>query len=83
VLRSPATRSALEDVAVVEEAVEHGGDGGGVAKELAPVLDGPVLGEDRAGTFVAAHDELEEVLSGGDRELAHAEVVDDEQRDRG
>ena len=28
VLRAPASRAALEDVAVVEEAVEHGGDGG-------------------------------------------------------
>ena len=27
---------------VVEEAVEESGDGGGVAEELAPVLDGAV-----------------------------------------
>ena len=28
----PAARSALDDVGVVEQAVEHGGDGGGVAE---------------------------------------------------
>jgi len=35
----PATRSALEDVRVVEEAVEQRGDGGGIAQELSPVID--------------------------------------------
>ena len=58
-------------------------DGGGVAEELAPVVDGPVRGEQRARALVAAHDELEEVLGGGGRELAHAEVVDDEERHGG
>ena len=33
--------------------------------------------------FVAAHDELEQVLGGRVRQLAHAEVVDDEQRHGG
>ena len=33
--------------------------------------------------FVAAHDELEEILGGRGRELLHPEVVDDEQRHRG
>ena len=32
------------------------------------------------GALVAAHDELEQVLGGGGGQLAHAEVVDDEQR---
>jgi hypothetical protein len=45
VLGSPASWPALEDVAVVEEAVEHGSDGGGVAEELAPVLDWTVRGD--------------------------------------
>ena len=65
----------------MEEAVEHGGDGGGVAKQLAPVFDGPVRGEHGAGPLVAAHDDFEQFLGGGGRELAHAEVVDDQQRD--
>ena len=31
--------------------------------------------------FVAAHDELEEILGSGVRELSHTEVVDVQQRD--
>ena len=69
-----------EDVAVLEEPIEHGGDSGRVAEQLAPVLDGTVGGHQRAGALVPAHDDLEEVLGGGGGELAHAEIVDDEQR---
>jgi hypothetical protein len=36
-------------VSVVEEAIEESGDGGGVAEELAPVLDGAVGREDGRG----------------------------------
>ena len=79
---APAARAAREDVGVVEQAIEHRGDGGGVAEQLAPVLDGAVRGDERRGALVAAHDDLEEVLGRRWRELAHAEVVDDEQRDR-
>jgi hypothetical protein len=32
---------------VVEEQVQEGGDGGGVAEELAPVLDRAVRGDER------------------------------------
>jgi hypothetical protein len=39
-LRPPASRPALEHVGVVEEAVEHGPDSGGVAEYLPPVLQG-------------------------------------------
>jgi hypothetical protein len=68
-------------VAVVEQAIEQGGDGGGVPQELAPVFDRAVGGNECGGAFVAAHDDLEEVLGGGVGELAHPEIVDDEQRD--
>ena len=47
-LGPPAARSALEDVGVVQEAIEQRGDGGGVAEQLAPVVDGAVRGEQRA-----------------------------------
>jgi len=40
---APAARPALEDVAVVEEAIEERRDGGGIAQELAPVFHGAVL----------------------------------------
>jgi hypothetical protein len=41
-LGTPAAWTALEDVSVVEEAVEERGDRRGVAEELSPVIDGPV-----------------------------------------
>ena len=63
----------------MEEAIQQRRDGGGVAEELAPVLDRPVRGEHRGGPLVAAHDQLEQVLGRGVGQLAHAEVVDDEQ----
>ena len=78
---APASRSALEDVRVMEEAIEQRGDGGGVAEQLAPVVDGTVRREQRGGAFVAAHDELEQIFGGGVRQLPHAEIVDDQQRD--
>ena len=59
VLSAEAARPALEDVGVMEEAIEHGGDGGVVAEELAPVFDGPIRRDERARAFIAAHDELE------------------------
>ena len=65
----------------MEQAIEQGGDGGGVAEQLAPVLDGPIRRQQRRGAFVAAHDDLQEILGGGVGQLAHAEVVDDQQRD--
>ena len=64
----------------MEQAIEQRGDGRRVAEELAPILDGPVRGDERRGTLVATHDDLEEILARGGRELTHAEVVDDEER---
>jgi hypothetical protein len=59
-------------------AVEHGGDRGSIAEDLAPILHRAVGSEERAGALVASHDEFQEVLGCRRRELADAEVVDDE-----
>ena len=76
---APAARAALQHVRVMEQAIEQRRDGGGVAEQLPPVFDRSVRGEDRGGPLVAAHDQLEQVLGRGVGQLAHAEVVDDEQ----
>jgi hypothetical protein len=68
---------------MVEQPIEESGDRCGVAQQLPPIIDRSVRGEDRGRAFVAAHDQLEEILSGGVRELAHAEIVDDQERDHG
>ena len=36
----PAVRAAVEHVSVVQQSIEHGGDGGVIAQQLAPVLNG-------------------------------------------
>ena len=63
----------------MQQSVEEGAHGGIVAEQLAPVVDGAVGCHDGADALVATHDDFEQVLSGGVRQLAHAEVVDDEQ----
>ena len=72
--------AALDDMGVVQESIEQRARGRGVAEELGPLVDRAVRGEERARAFVAAHHELEQILGGGLRQLAQAEVVDDEQR---
>jgi len=81
--RAPAPRAALKDVRMMQEAIEQRGDGGVVTEQLPPVVDWSVRGKDGRGAFVAAHHQLEEILGGGMRQLAHAEVINDEERDRG
>src|SRR5271155_5524909 len=56
---SPAARAALEQMSVVQKSIEHGGDGGAIAQQLSPVLDGSVRGQQRAGSFVTAHDDFQ------------------------
>ena len=80
-LGAPAARPALEDVGMVQQAVEQRGDGRGIAQQLPPVVDGSVRREQGRGPLVAAHDQLQEVFGRGVRQLAHPEVVDDEERD--
>ena len=63
----------------MQQPVEQRGDGGGVAEQLPPVVDGSIRGEHRGGPLVTAHDQFEQVLGRGVGQLAHAEVVDDEQ----
>jgi hypothetical protein len=62
-------------VGVVEQAVEHRGDGGRVAEELAPVLHGPIRSDQGGGFFVPSHHDLEEIFGGGVGQLAHPELA--------
>ena len=79
---APALGAAFDDVTIVEKTVKHGGDRRSVAEQLAPVIDGAVGRHDGTGAFVTPHDEFEEILGGGGGQLAHAKIVDDEQRHR-
>src|SRR5881628_494357 len=82
-LHAPAPRPAAQDVGVVEEAIEERADGRDIAEQFAPVLHRPVRDEQRAHPLVAPLNQLEEIFGRGRGELAHAEVVHDQQRDGG
>src|SRR5439155_24145496 len=62
---APTARAAFENVTVMEEAVEHCGDGGAVTEELSPVLHRTVGSQQCAGPPIAPHDDLEEFLGVG------------------
>src|ERR1035438_3034788 len=63
----PTARAALEHVSVMQQAVQHGGDGGAVAEQFAPVVYGSVGCEKSAGAFIAAHDDFQQFFGGGQR----------------
>ena len=69
----------LDDLGMMEEAVEDGGSGGDVSEEFAPLFDGAVGGHEGGAHFVTTHDDLEEVFSALGGQLLDAHVVDDEQ----
>ena len=71
-----------DGLALVQQSVEHGTDSGGVAQYLAPVLDRAIGRNQGTGAFVTPHDNLQQILGCGERKLSHAEVINDEQRDR-
>src|SRR5271156_4642093 len=73
---APTARAAFENVSVMQQAIQHGGDSGAVAEQFSPVVYGAVGGQQCARTFVAAHDDLQQFLGGGKRQLAHSQIID-------
>ena len=68
-----------DDFGVVYEAVDHGRGHDVVAEHFAPAAEGFVGGDDQAGPFVAAGDQLEEQVGGFGFERDVADLVDDDQ----
>ena len=64
-LGAPAPGAALEDVGVVEEAVEQSGDGGIVAEEFPPIVQRSV-GRNQAAFFrgVSIQDDFNQIIGG-------------------
>ena len=56
----------------MKQAVEHGANCGDIAQQLAPIFDRTIGCEQCAEAFVTAHDDFQQILGGGVRELAHA-----------
>ena len=80
VLHAEAGAFEHDGVAVVEEAVEHGGGDGGVAVEDGgPLFEGLVGGQDDGAAFVAGADDLEEQVGPALVDGQVADFIKDEQ----
>ena len=82
-VQSIALALHLNNLRVREEAIENRGRRGDVAEELPPVLRRPIRGNHCRGRFVPPDEDLEEVFGGGRPEPLHAEILEDEEIDRG
>ena len=67
---------------MVKQAIEHGGYGRRIAEQLAPIFYRSIGSNDRTGALVAPHDDLQQIFGRGQRQFAHPEIVEDEQRQR-
>lgn len=63
-LGSPTSGAALENMSVMEKAVQHRADRGRIAHQLSPVFDWAVGGQQSAGPLVASHDDLQQFFGG-------------------
>jgi hypothetical protein len=52
-LGSPAARAAFENVSVVQQPIQHGGDCGTITEQLSPVFNGSVRCNQGAGSLVS------------------------------
>ena len=68
---------------MVQQTIEQRGDRRGIAEEFAPVLDGPIRGDERRRPFVPAHHRLQEILGRRVGQALHPQIVNDEKGDGG
>lgn len=67
----------------MQQAVEHRGHSGAIAQKFSPVVYWSVGSDQRTRPLITAHDDLQQFFGGGQRQLAHPQVIDDQQRNRG
>ena len=79
VFESPAGVAGLDDVAVVRQAVEHGGGHLGVTEHLRPVGEGEVGGDQQRCVLVELADQVEQQLPAGLAEWEIADFVDNDE----
>src|SRR5882672_1871782 len=79
VFEAPADVAGLDDVAVMGQAIEHGGGHLGVTEHLRPIGEGEVCGDQQGCVFVELADQMEQQLSAGLAEREIAELVDDDE----
>lgn len=78
-LGAPTAWTKLEHMPVMQQAIEHGTDCGCIAQQFAPIFHRPIGSDQGAGAFVTTHDDLQQIFSRCERQLTHAEIVDDQQ----
>src|SRR5258708_4599587 len=79
VFEAPAGVAGLDDVAVMSQAVEHGGGHLGIAEHLRPIGEGEIGGDQQRCVFVELADQVEQQLSAGLAERQIAKFVDDDE----
>ena len=79
VLEAPAVVAGLDDVAVVRQAIEHGGCHFGVAEHLRPIGEGEIGRDQERRVFVDFADQVEQQLATGLAERQVAELVNDDE----
>ena len=79
VFEPPARVAGFHDIAVVRQAVEHGGRHFGVAEHLRPVGEGEIGRYQQRGVFIELADQMEQQLTAGLAEREIAEFVDDDE----
>src|SRR5581483_5783534 len=66
----------LDDLGVMEKAVQNGCGGRDIVEELSPFFNGPVGGHERRSVFIASHDDLQKNFPGFGREYFESHIID-------
>src|SRR3990172_4515023 len=77
VLEAPAGVAGLDDVAMVSEAVEHGGGHLGITEDLGPIGEGEIGGDQQGCVLVELADQMEQQLTAGLAERQVSKFIDD------
>ena len=83
VFEAPAVVASFEDIAVVSDAVEHGGGHFGVAEHRWPFAKGEIGGDDHRGILIELADQVEQQLAAGQGERKIAQFVEDNEIEPG
>jgi hypothetical protein len=78
-IQAVALAFQLDQVRVMQEAIQDGGGAGDVAEEFAPVFEWTIARHDGRARFVATQDDLEQAFTGAFWQLLHTHVINDEQ----
>ena len=78
-LQAPALPFKLQQVAVVEQAIEQRRDDDRIAEQFGPVLERPIRRDDGGRLFIAAHQDFGEFVAGVGGEFAQEEVINEEE----